>query len=122
MLESVVMPRAKLIEIVTANLAKHIATYDEAMDEYHLRYRERLVELLSLTESRGPGCKYEDVKLRQPRSHAADYERAIGMLEHSVLDNIEINEHTYRQLVLDQWTWLHEFQETTALYGKVKHD
>jgi hypothetical protein len=121
MLESVTMERTKLIEIVKRNRDNHLAAFTEAMEEYRLRYRARLIALLGLTE--GPdktGCKFEDVNMRQPRSHCADYDRALSMLDHSVDGDIPVDERTFRQLVLDEWEWRHDFESTNALYAKEK--
>jgi hypothetical protein len=118
MLESVTIERNKLIEIVTANREKHVNAYTETMAEYKIKYRDRLLELHGLSE-RGT---YDDVKLRKPRTYVDDYDRALRMLELSVDNDITVTEHSFRQLVLDQWQWQHDFTETNALYAKVKVD
>ena len=48
-----------------------------------------------------------------------NYTRAIRMLELSVEDVIEIEEHIFNQLVLDEWGWKQQFTAMSALYKSV---
>ena len=54
-----------------------------------------------------------------PVSYEQNYTRAISMLELSVDLEIEIEEDVFNQLVLDEWTWKHQFNMNNTLYKSV---
>jgi hypothetical protein len=53
----------------------------------------------------------------QPKSHVADYEQAIKMAKMSTEGVIELTEHEFSQLVMDNWDWKHKFEMTKTAYG-----
>jgi hypothetical protein len=51
-----------------------------------------------------------------PVNYADNYSRAIRMLELSVEDTIDVEEHIFNQLVLDEWGWKQQFVAQSAMY------
>lgn len=52
-----------------------------------------------------------------PESHTSDYDRAIKMVEMEVNDHFILEDHDFRQLVMDEWSWKHIFEMTKSAYG-----
>ena len=54
-----------------------------------------------------------------PVSYEDSYTRAIRMLELSIDDVVELDETTFNQLVLDEWTWKNQFTTSSTFYKTV---
>ena len=55
-------------------------------------------------------------ELVEPMNQTSDYKRAIGMLEMSVEDVIELTQDEYSCYVLDEWRWSGQFAITSSRY------
>jgi fibronectin type 3 domain-containing protein len=116
-MNSVKMNRLELLAIVKQNATKHVADYDEAVEDYK-------VAVLTLAKRNHflakTGVLEEIAKIKtipsRPQNYADNYSRAIRMLELSVEDIIEVEEHIFNQLVLDEWGWKQQFVAQSALY------
>lgn len=116
-MNSVKMNRLDLLKIVKENATKHVADYDEAVEDYKiavLKIAKANLKLANTTE-------LEQIrKMRpvpqSPANYADNYSRAIRMLELSVEDTIDVEEHIFNQLVLDEWGWKQQFVAQSAMY------
>lgn len=116
-MKNVKMNRLELLEIVKQNATKHLADYDEAVQDYKVLVAKLAKSNLKLANT---GDLKEIAKMKkipsEPVAYADNYSRAIRMLELSVEDTIEIEEHIFNQLVLDEWGWKQSFVAASALY------
>jgi hypothetical protein len=103
------------LEKLKENRNKHKADYDEAVANYRVAAKEALRAVVKKID------KGEDFNLSfqlpEPREFLSEYDRAIGMLEMSVDELVELEEHEFDQLVNDSWPWAHQFAAATSFYN-----
>lgn len=116
-MNSVKMNRVELLAIVKQNATKHVADYDEAVEDYKVAVAKLAKANLKLANT-GDLEQFSKIKSipSRPQNYADNYSRAIRMLELSVEDVIEVEEHIFNQLVLDEWGWKQQFVAQSALY------
>lgn len=116
-MRSVKINKTELLEIVRANKEKHIKEYDESVVDYKNAAIKLATKNLKLAKS-GDLAQIATIKgmPQRPVSYEDSYTRAIRMLELSVEDVIELEEDIFNQLVLDEWTWKHQFATSNAMY------
>lgn len=116
-MDSIKMNRKELLEIVKENQKKHVLEYDESVVDYKAGVVKLAKANLKLANS---GELEQIAKIRTvptpPRSYEKEYGRAIRMLELSVEEIIDVDEHTFNQLVLDEWAWKQQFTAMSATY------
>lgn len=116
-MKSVKMNRQELLDIVRKNKETHIAEYQEAVAGYLQKVVETAKKNLKLANT---GDLAQIAKTERPPAQPVSFEdayhRAIRMLELSVEDVIDVPEDTFNQLVLDEWSWKHQFSTTVGLY------
>ena len=116
-MHSVKINRLELLKIVQTNRQKHIADFDEAVEDYKKAAIKLAEANLALAQT---GDVESIIKMRsapdRPRSYEKEYGRGIRMLELSVEEVIEVAEDVFNQLVLDEWAWKNSFTATTASY------
>jgi hypothetical protein len=116
-MNSIKMQRKELLKIVIDNKQKHIAEFKESVEDYKIGVVKLAKVNLKLANS-GELDKIVQIKAvpQQPRSYENEYSRAIRMLELSVDDTIEVEEHIFNQLVLDEWQWKQQFAAMSNVY------
>ena len=115
-MNSVKMNRLDLLKIVKENATKHVADYDEAVIDYKVGVLKVAKANLKIANT-GELEKFVFNKMPPaPVNYADNYSRAIRMLELSVEDTIDVEEHIFNQLVLDEWGWKQQFVAQSALY------
>lgn len=116
-MKSVNINKEQLLETVRENKKLHIEQYEESVRDY--------VELVKATAKHnnkivatGDPEKYKGLNPfpQQPTSYETSYTKAIRMLEFEVSEVIEIDEQTFNQLVLDEWTWKSTFDSVSTFY------
>jgi len=109
--------RTELLDIVRKNKEKHVKEFNEAVEDFKKAVIKIAEENLKLVQS---GNLDEIAKVKanpaKPTSYESSYTRAIRMLELSVDDTIELDEHTFSQLVLDEWEWKKSFEFSNSTY------
>lgn len=115
-MHSVKMNRKELLKIVKDNQKKHVTEYDESVEDYK-------AAVLKITQANLKAAKTADLNLFKfktipsaPTNYEDNYTKAIRMLELSVEDIIEVDEHIFNQLVLDEWGWKQNFTAMAATY------
>ena len=116
MLDSVKVEKGKLLTTLQENRGKHVAEYDSAVEAYRKAAEKALRKRAIEIRDGETLCKEVD-DLPEPRSFAADYDRAIAMVEWSTEETIELDEQDFRAFVLDEWNWRGQFAGTTSLYN-----
>lgn len=109
--------RMELLEIVRKNKEKHIAEFNEAVNDYLEAVIKISDENLDLATTRELDliAKIKSIPPK-PTSYESSYTRSIRMLELSVDEIVELDEHTFNQLVLDEWQWKQMFTTSNSSY------
>jgi fibronectin type 3 domain-containing protein len=119
-MNSVKMDRKELLSIVKDNATKHLKEYNEATEDYKVAVVKLAKANLKLANS-GDLEQIKKIKSvpHHPINYSDNYARATRMLELSVEDTIEVEEHIFSQLVLDEWSWKQSFAAAGALYKSI---
>ena len=112
----ITVDKAKLREKLVINLEEHAAKYDKAMGIYEEKVRgwfeENLARIKAVDWSKVQRvCPYP-----VPEKHNDDYYRVIDMLDWSLGDTYDLEEHEFEQYINDQWGWHRTFAANTASY------
>jgi hypothetical protein len=106
--------RTKLIGILKENKETHVATFNKAMEGY----KEELVKVAEINLERAKeGKDPKGLRHRKPTNYAAQYDRALGMLELSTDETVKVSAYDYARFVEDDWDWKDEFVGTSQAYG-----
>lgn len=107
--------RDRLVKTLRENRAKHTETYTTALKEYKKAVITELEKNLVLAKE---GKQIGHVlDLRMPEQHTADYDRAIEMFSLTTEQEIELDQDTFCQLVMDEWNWKNSFTSNTVSYA-----
>jgi hypothetical protein len=115
MMDKVNIKRAALLEKVEENRAKHKSEYDEAAIGYREEAVAKLTEALEAAKGDGEIITY--LGLTVPMSHLDDYDQIITMLQKSVDDVRELENHDFSRYVMDNWEWKQQFSTANTLYA-----
>jgi len=109
--------RTELLTTLRSNMITHVAEYNEAVSDYVKAALKITRANLTLAET-GDVAKIAEMQTMPspPSSYATVYMKAIRMLEMSVDAVIELDDATFSQLVLDDWSWKKSFSAMGALY------
>lgn len=107
--------KVELLEKLRAGLLKHQNEFLKA----EAGYKEAAVDFLEEALARAKTGDLSDIKfyLNAPCNFAKDFERAIAMIEMSVQDQVELDENTFKQWVLGEWSWSGNFEASTMAIG-----
>ena len=113
-MKKVKVNKDKLIVVLKENKEKHISIFNKAEEKY------REVAIGALDSALGRAREGKEIQtyfdLTKPMNQTKDYDRAIGMLEMSIDDDIEISQIEYENYVLDQWNWNTQFNMSNTMY------
>lgn len=114
------MNKKELLQIVLENKEKHVKEYLEAVEDYKKGAIKLAAEHVELAAT-GELDKIAKIRAMPsaPHSYETEYNRAIRMLELSVEEVIDIEEHIFNQLVLDEWAWKQQFTVASAMYKSI---
>lgn len=115
-LGNIKMKSVDLIDAITRNLKQHKVDVAEA----RVDRRDAIA-----TEFKKEVSKMKKNGLYQPDTHFSfdrvsdytkDYTRALSMLRDGIEEEVELNEHQYDKLVLDNWGWTEDFKMSNKSY------
>lgn len=117
--------RNELLVKVTANRAKHINEYEEAVAGYKEAAKESVRKAMERLQQRIEELEEGEVIVLQavhfnlavPQNHSKDYDQVIEMLKMSVDDQLTIKADEFACYVMDDWAWKEEFQNVSMMYG-----
>lgn len=114
-MRDITVNKVELKTKVEENRAGHRAIFDEAMEGY----KKKSLELLEqhIEEVRSGKVVRIVVNLPFPEDHTEDYDRVIAMLEMSVDLEVTIDEPTFANYVMDQWSWTRGFLMSNSAYS-----
>lgn len=119
-MHAVKVNRKELLKIVTENKEKHIAEFNESVEDYKAAVIKLAEANLKLVKT---GDLEQIAKTKpmpgRPVSYENNYTRAIRMLELSVDKEIDVEEDVFNQLVLDEWAWKNQFIASASLYKTI---
>jgi hypothetical protein len=117
-MNSIKVNKADLLKKLHENRDAHKLTFTEAMEGYKEKVQAWLEERLAAAKKgRVPDMLFN---LPHPIDQTKDYNRAIAMLEMSVDDVIELEEHDFQCYVQDEWSWSRTTTMTNTMYMKAK--
>ena len=119
-MQTVKINKAELLTVVKANREQHRKIFDEAITGY----RECAIKELDamLAEAKTGKRIRRSVSLVEPVDQTREYDKAIRMLEMSVEDVIELEDHEFSNYVLDDWGWKKSFLASNRAYSKTADD
>ena len=108
----------KLRKTLIENQEKHIKEYNESVEDYKAAVLFIAKKNLKIAKT-GDMNEFSNLVPSRPNppvSYEKEYERAIKQLEYSVDSIIELDEMTFNQLVLDEWSWKRDFVASASFY------
>jgi hypothetical protein len=109
------MSRVDLIKRLEANQAKHREAFAAADTAYRARVIEWHAQQAARVKTGGEVVR--SMSLPVPEDHSDDYAAMIAMLNWAVGPTVDMDEQTFRQLVLDEWVWTDRFRVTSSAYA-----
>lgn len=118
-MRKVTVNKADLREKLLENKADHEADFEITWKKYKSTLLERMNKLFKEARDLEPGDPIElgIYDLPMPENHAADYQRAIEMLDWETGDEVVLEEHEFKQFVQDDWNWKNAFQTANVMYA-----
>ena len=112
------MKKSELLEILTENRSKHQTDFQKACVIYKQEVLKGFKKLTKdAKKASDPSHIITGLHIITPISQVDDYDRTISMLNHTLDIEIELDQHEYRQYVLDEWQWKGAFNATTMAYA-----
>lgn len=113
-MNDVKVKRTELLDKLKVNREAHRGIFLDAQ----VGYREQAIREIEqmLQEARSGKRIRRAVSLIEPIDQTREYDRVIAMLEMSVDDVIELDEVSFRQYVLDDWSWKQQFLAVNSTY------
>jgi len=115
-MESCVMNRNALLDILHTNRTKHLDEFNMLMPAW----REKAVaEMQALISEISAGSSTRiAISLYAPVSHIADYDEAIALVTHDTRQTLELSLVDVRRFVMDNWVWKVDHLNSMMTYGK----
>ena len=116
-MKEVTVNKSDLLIILTKNRAQHQIDYDKAIEGYYVELVEKLEKALVIAKEGPDGDQpVRGVHLQEPLCYITEYDRAIGMLEMHVENEVTISGVEYSHFVDDEWVWKDNWKLTNTGY------
>ena len=119
-MKTVNVNREALLSALTENRERHIANHKMATEDRRTSVMDTLRKHLLIMDVDVNHQMPETLRFPKTQSHEAEYNRAIAMVEMSVDPTVELTQHEFDQLVLDNWSWQQDFMTNAVLYAGEK--
>jgi len=116
-MKTVKVKKDELLKELRANLETHKSEYEEMIEKYYDAVGVEANKVIGQVMDKKDIDLNPLYKVSKPELHESSYNRAIKMAEMSVDDVIEMEEKEFNQLVMDEWSWSHVFNNTKTAYG-----
>ena len=116
--EGIKVEKARLLATLKENREAHREEFLAAQE----KFRERVIEALDqrLAEAK-KGSKVDlYIRLPEPEDYTYKYDAAIAALDWMIGDEVTLDDHEFKQLVLNQWEWAAAFAGNTQAYTSGK--
>lgn len=114
-MQTVTVNKHELLAILKNNRQEHHEIFLEAQEGYRKAIITELDQMLA--DARNGKKIRRAIQLVEPMDQTSDYDRAIRMVEMSIKDEIELSEHDFSCLVLDQWDWHQRWSLANSAYS-----
>lgn len=115
-MNAITVDKLDLLEKLKANRNEHRKIFLEAQTGFRQAAIRELDSMLA--DARTPDKKIRrTVNLVEPVDQTKDYDRAIAMLQMSVDETIQLDEHDFRAYVQDEWNWKAQFNSSNRMYS-----
>lgn len=108
--------KGQLLDILRENRQKHKEAYELAREGFRQALVEELEELIGKVDEDSYPDYVTLQNSRAPQCHLDDYDNAIGMLELSTSQEVDLDESLYRKYVQDDWGWKSGWIEANSAY------
>lgn len=116
-MQSITISKAKLIELVATNRAKHETEYKAAFIKF---CEQAIPELKKRLDCATYGSQFDlTFKLAAPIDNRKDYDRVLSMLSLAEDEDFRLSEEDYRAYVEDDWGWRHHSRMVNTSYTRV---
>lgn len=110
------MTRDSLVKKLTENRKEHIEFYNEARTKYVSELKEKMAQAVRHLNETGELDLRAVQALTVPQTYEEQYNEAISMLEHTVEEELTLEEQEFKNFVLDKWTWTRQFGASNMRY------
>jgi len=113
-----IMTVSELLKIVQVNKKRHEDMREEALAGY---LEDAAAQCKQVLEDLRGTCRkltHVHINMSPPADHAADYARAIRMLEHTTAETVALDERDFSNLVDDNWDWTDSWVKTNSYFSK----
>lgn len=114
-MQAINVKKNDLLAVLQKNRDEHRDIFIEAQTGY----RDAVIaELDSMLADARSGKKIRrSLTLVEPMDQTADYDRVIRMMQMSIDETIQLQEHEFQSYVLDQWQWKKQFNASNSNYS-----
>ena len=114
-MEDVKVKKEEILKVLRQNRIEHKSIFVEAVDGYKKQALQTLEQ--HVADIKAGKVQRVSVQLPVPEEHTKDYDRAIKMLEMSVDKEIMMSEHSFREFIMDDWSWKRQFLAANSTYS-----
>jgi DNA segregation ATPase FtsK/SpoIIIE-like protein len=116
---AVTVNRDDLVERITKAREEHKVMYERALAGWIKKMQEASKAVIARVEKNDLKAFPKEFKslMQMPSLHLDDYDQALEMLEMSVNSTIELGPEDFDQLVLGNWSWREDWENTNSLYA-----
>jgi hypothetical protein len=114
--------KSELISKLKNNLKQHKEDYKEAVAGYKIKVEADFAKALENAKKHTAEQLVEmslSINCFPPGSHENEYNEIIMMLEMSVDEVIQLDGQSFRQYVMNEWSWSKAFTATANMYKNI---
>lgn len=109
--------KVELLAKLKEGLEKHQKAFEKGSADHLVAVQTFLKEALERAQAGDLSNVHIPHTLERPGNHEKDFNRAIAMIEMSTQDEIELDEKTFNQWVMGEWSWAGGFEASTMAIG-----
>lgn len=106
--------KVELLNILKSNREKHITAHAEAVEDRKALF-EKTMKLV-MKEYRATGKIKQSLSFPKVPLNIEQYDKAIRKMELETNSIVELDDHEFDQLVMDNWHWKDEFELRSTMY------
>ena len=117
---SVTIEASKLLRLLRKNREAHLKNYEEAFNAYLEAVKSDLEYHLKALNN--PEVGFADfihtghLRWDVPEDHTPEYDQAIKMVELSNKPDVQLDQISFREYVMDNWSWTPKFEQSIRRY------
>lgn len=116
-MDTVNIEKQRLLAVVTENRELHAQVYSEAMEGWKEAMKDWFIEGARIVADGGTPERLAFTEV-EPQNHSDDYDQIITMLEMSVDEVIELEDHQFAQYVMDRWNWKRAWIQNSSKFSQ----